>query len=349
MGLTLLAHAHIPLSFWVSAFQTVVYLINLLPSVVLHSHCPFELLYHKQSNYLALQPFGCTYFPYLRPYNRHKFDILLSVFLLDIVMIMRVINVYIHRAEFIFPDMFTLTLMSFPISPCFSHLGSLHLCLILLDRLQQFFILFHPFLPVFLEYLSQLFLLYQILILLHQQTTLLSFSSSSSSSGHSSVQPSQPPRIPKYRLPFAPSIHPMLTRSQARPSLISSPHVLFTSVEPSTVHEALLDSHWTKAMQEEFTALQSNHIWDLVPFSFDMNLIGCKWVFCVKYKSDGSILRHKAWLVTKGFLQTSGIDYGEIFSPVVKAPTIRVLFSLAISFGWDIQQVDINNTLIMHF
>ena len=79
-------------------------------------------------------------------------------------------------------------------------------------------------------------------------------------------------------------------------------------------------------MQEEFTALQSNHTWDLVPFSSDMNLIGCKWVFCVKYKFDGSILRHKARLVVKGFLQTPGIDYGETFIPIVKAPTIRVLF-----------------------
>lgn len=128
--------------------------------------------------------------------------------------------------------------------------------------------------------------------------------------------------------------------------MASSPHVLLTTVEPSSIHEALLDPHWTKATQEEFTALNSNHTWDLVPFSSDMNLISCKWVFHVKYKSDGSILKHKAHLVAKGFLQTPGIDYEETFSPVVKAPTIRVFFSLVVSFGWDIQQVDINNAFL---
>ena len=56
-------------------------------------------------------------------------------------------------------------------------------------------------------------------------------------------------------------------------------------------------------------------------------------MFRVKYKFDGSILRHKTCLVAKGFLQTPNIDYGETFNPVVKAPTIRVLFPLAIKFG----------------
>ena len=143
MSLTLLAHAHMPLSFQVSAFQTVVYLINLLPSVLLNFLCPFELLYHKQPHYFDLQSFGCTCFPYLRPYNGTNLTFIrLSVFLLVIVMIMRVINVYIHWAQFIFPDMFTLTLMNFPISPYFSHSGNLHMCLILLDRPLKFFILF---------------------------------------------------------------------------------------------------------------------------------------------------------------------------------------------------------------
>ena len=74
-----------------------------------------------------------------------------------------------------------------------------------------------------------------------------------------------------------------------------------STLEPNSVHEALLDPHWITAM-EEFSTLQHNHTWDLVPFSSDMNLIGCKWVFRVKYKSDGLILKHKTRLVAKGFL-----------------------------------------------
>ena len=86
-------------------------------------------------------------------------------------------------------------------------------------------------------------------------------------------------------------------------------------------------------MNDEYSALQRNHTWDLVHFSSDMNLIDCKWVFRVKYNFDGSVLKHKARLVAKGFLQNPGVDYSETFSPVVKALTIRVLFSLAITFG----------------
>ena len=51
-------------------------------------------------------------------------------------------------------------------------------------------------------------------------------------------------------------------------------------------------------------------------------------------------------MVDKGFLQTPGIDYIETFSPVVKAPTIQVLFSLAVSFGWEISQADVNNAFL---
>ena len=74
MGLTLLAHAHMPLKFWVIGFQTVVYTINLLLASPLNFKSPFEILYNKQPNYMQLQPFGCACFPFLRPYNKHKFN-----------------------------------------------------------------------------------------------------------------------------------------------------------------------------------------------------------------------------------------------------------------------------------
>ena len=74
MGITLLAHAHIPLKFWVKAFKIAVYTINLLPASTLKFKSPFETLFNKQPNYMQLQPFGCACFPFLRPYNKHKFQ-----------------------------------------------------------------------------------------------------------------------------------------------------------------------------------------------------------------------------------------------------------------------------------
>jgi len=86
-------------------------------------------------------------------------------------------------------------------------------------------------------------------------------------------------------------------------------------------------------MNEEYTTLQKNQIWDLVSPSTDMNLVGCKWVFRVKYNADGSVLKYKARLVAKGFHQTPSVDYAETFSPIVKIPAIRVLFALAATYG----------------
>ena len=74
--------------------------------------------------------------------------------------------------------------------------------------------------------------------------------------------------------------------------------------------------------------------------------VGCKWVFTVKYNSDGSIERYKARLVAQGFTQTYGVDYQETFAPIAKLNTIRVFLSLATNNDWQLQQLEVKNAFL---
>ncbi|KAM1263552.1 hypothetical protein ACFX2G_029155 [Malus domestica] len=99
-------------------------------------------------------------------------------------------------------------------------------------------------------------------------------------------------------------------------------------------------------MSEEFEALRHTGTWTLVPSSPHHNLVGCKWVFRIKRKPDGSIDRYKARLVAKGFHQQADIDFTETFSPVAKPVTIRILLSLAVHNDWFLNQLDISNAFL---
>ena len=75
-------------------------------------------------------------------------------------------------------------------------------------------------------------------------------------------------------------------------------------------------------MNSEFDALLRNQTWELVPPSCHFNIIGCRWIFKIKRKADGSSERCKARLIAKGFHQQLGVDFNETYSPVVKPATV---------------------------
>ena len=89
-----------------------------------------------------------------------------------------------------------------------------------------------------------------------------------------------------------------------------------------------------------------NETLKLVPLPKGKNVIGCKWVYKTKFKSDGAIEKFKARLVAKGFNQKEGVDYENNFSPIIKMNTFRIILYLAASLGWHIHQIDVKNVFL---
>ena len=103
---------------------------------------------------------------------------------------------------------------------------------------------------------------------------------------------------------------------------------------------------WIKAMQEEMHSLLKNDTYELVELPKGRKALRNKWVFKLKKDNDGKLLKYKARLVVKGFRQKKGIDFDEIFSPVVKMSSIRVVLSLTASLDLELEQLDVKTAFL---
>ena len=95
---------------------------------------------------------------------------------------------------------------------------------------------------------------------------------------------------------------------------------------------------WFHAMEEELKSMDQNQVWDLVELPKGCKRVGCKWVFKTKRDSIGNIERYKARLVAKGFTQKDGIDYKETFSPVSKKDSLRIIMDLEAHYDLELHQ-----------
>lgn len=141
--------------------------------------------------------------------------------------------------------------------------------------------------------------------------------------------------------------HHMITRSKTgifKPKVYHALHSHATA--PSTFRDAMLHPEWKQAMQDEYHALLRNNTWSLVPIPANTPIVGCKWVYKLKTHPNDTIARYKARLVAKGYSQTAGLDYSETFSPIVKPATIRLVLTIALTKGWSINQLDVNNAFL---
>jgi len=369
-GLALLAQASLPKRFWHFAFETAVYLINRLPSRVSSNISPFQNVFHRRPDYSFLRIFGCQCFPFLRPYNRHKMDFRTGpcVFLgysphhhgyrcLDPATDRVYIARHVRFNETCFPFHHAVTSKSSPTSDPY----------ISTYPVSSF--------PVESNQNSQHNTDHET-----SDTSLPSLNSHIPPHTPTSNSPSPPPSSPSSVIhsstssnndstPSPPVIHsstssdnnstpapprqrPTNLRPNPKPSVRFSPSAYTATTsqtsptEPSSFTIANKSPEWRHAMTEEFIALTKNNTWSLVPPVNNANVIDCKWVYKLKKDSEGKITRYKARLVAKGFRQQPGIDYQETFSPVIKATTIRVLLSLAVTNHWSLRQLDVQNAFL---
>ncbi|WOG93565.1 hypothetical protein DCAR_0312851 [Daucus carota subsp. sativus] len=330
-GLTLLQHAGLPLSYWSHAFQTATYLINRMPTPILSNRSPYEILFHQPPNYTRLKIFGCLCYPWLRPYSTSKLQPKSTpcLFLgysttksaykcLDYSSNRLYTSRHVVFVESIFPLQ---TVKSTPANPP-------SLITNKPPPSHQTIHVHQPLAPPPIirsstditppEPSNSI------------PTTTLTPSSSIENETHRPIRARKP--NPKYY-------------GSTFVNNTTTNHPLPSPIEPTCVSQAVKDSNWRSAMSTEFNALIQNGTWTLVP-KRNQNVIGCKWVFRLKRNSDGTIARYKARLVAKGFHQRPGIDFTHTFAPVTKPVTIRVILSIALSKGWPLRQLDINNAFL---
>ncbi|KAK0579188.1 hypothetical protein LWI29_022490 [Acer saccharum] len=120
--------------------------------------------------------------------------------------------------------------------------------------------------------------------------------------------------------------------------------------EPRTFSEAVncIDKlKWQQAMLEEMNSIEKNQTWTLVRKPEKQKVVACKWLYKINDSLEQNVSpRYKARLVAKGFTQREGIDYNEIFSPVVKYKTIRIILALVSYFDMELEKLDVKTAFL---
>jgi hypothetical protein len=122
--------------------------------------------------------------------------------------------------------------------------------------------------------------------------------------------------------------------------------LLMMEEEPSCYTEAAKDAKWKEAMHQEILSIEKNNTWKLMDLPPGHRPIGLKWVFKVKKDANGVVTKHKARLVAKGYVQKFGIDFEEVFAPVARMETVRLLLALAAHFGWSVHHLDVKSAFL---
>ena len=118
---------------------------------------------------------------------------------------------------------------------------------------------------------------------------------------------------------------------------------------PNTHKQALKSPqwiHWQKAEQDELNSLRKKEVFEESTLPSHSKALGTKWVYRVKYDTQGAIKQYKARLVARGYEQIYGIDFDETFSPVSRLTSLRLLFALSAQLGLDVHHMDVDTAFL---
>ncbi|GJV36375.1 retrovirus-related pol polyprotein from transposon TNT 1-94 [Tanacetum coccineum] len=117
-------------------------------------------------------------------------------------------------------------------------------------------------------------------------------------------------------------------------------------VEPKNIKEAMADSAWIEAMQDELHQFDRLKVWELVDKPFGKMIIKLKWLWKNKKDEDQTVIRNKARLVAKGYAQEEGIDFEESFAPVARLEAVRIFVAHAAHKSFPIYQMDVKTAFL---
>uniref|UniRef100_A0A2N9IJC8 Integrase catalytic domain-containing protein n=1 Tax=Fagus sylvatica TaxID=28930 RepID=A0A2N9IJC8_FAGSY len=324
---TLLISASVLEHFWGEAALTVVYTINRIPLPTTHKKSPFELLYDKLPDYSSLRVFGCVCFVSVPSHERNKLEprSRLCCFL----------GYGISQKGFRCYDPISRRLRISHHVEFWEHQT--------FSSRQHFPFISSSMTPIFTDPSIDLY----------PDPVRDSAPPPSSSDVPSLVLSPAAGSPDSDPTPSAPSESPTdircSTQVRAPLSHLSDYHCYFalaTLHEPHTYREASTNPLWPQAMADELDALHKTHTWDMTTLPPGKSAVGCKWVYKIKTRADGSVERYKARLVAKGFTQEYGIDYEETFAPVARLTSIRSLLAVAAVRHWPLFQMDVKNTFL---
>ncbi|GJW96679.1 retrovirus-related pol polyprotein from transposon TNT 1-94 [Tanacetum coccineum] len=116
--------------------------------------------------------------------------------------------------------------------------------------------------------------------------------------------------------------------------------------KPKNIKEAMADSAWIEAMQEELHQFDRLDVWELVDRPLCKTVINMKWLWKNKRDEENTVIRNKARLVAKGYGQKEGIDFDESFALIARLEAVRLFIAYAVHKSFPVYQMDVKTTFL---